>query len=109
MLSLQIQNSSEITVVRCSGRLVQGNGTDELLRAVMSQDSRHIQIDLSSVKAIDAGGLGVLVLLERWAKGGNRKIQLVNPSKQVRETLETTGLSSVLHVYPAQQGRHQAA
>jgi anti-anti-sigma factor len=109
VLSLELQNSSEITIVRCSGRMVQGSGTDELLRAVMSQDSRHIQIDLSSVKAIDAGGLGVLVLLERWARTGNRKIQLVNPSKRVREALETTGLSSVLHVCPAQQRRHQAA
>src|SRR5512135_1138888 len=95
VLSLEVQNSSEIMVVRCSGRIVQGSGTDELLRAVMSQDCRHIQIDLSRVKAIDAGGLGVLVTLERWARDGNRKIQLLNPSKRVRDALETTRLSSV--------------
>jgi anti-sigma B factor antagonist len=108
VLSLEVQNSSEIMVVRCSGRIVQGSGTDELLRAVMSQDCRHIQIDLSRVKAIDAGGLGVLVTLERWARDGNRKIQLLNPSKRVRDALETTRLSSVLDISP-QRGRHQAA
>jgi anti-anti-sigma factor len=93
VLRFEIHNSPHVVVLRCTGRIVQGDGADALLRAVMSQDSRHVQIDLSGVNAIDAGGLGVLVALERWARDGNRTIQLINPSKRVREALEATGLN----------------
>ncbi len=101
VLTLEVQNHPHVTVLRCSGRIVHGDGADTLLRALMSQDSRHLRIDLSGVKAIDAGGLGVLVALGKWAKDGNRTIQLTNPSKRVREALETTKLISVLQICPA--------
>ncbi len=101
VLTLEVQNHEHFTVLRCSGRIVHGDGADALLRAVLSQDRPHLQIDLSGVNAIDAGGLGALVALERWARDGNRTIQLTNPSKRVREALETTKLSAVLQVYPA--------
>ena len=109
MLTLEVQKSPHVTVLRCSGRIVHGDGADTLLRAVLSQDRPHLQIDLSRVDTIDAGGLGVLAALEKWAKDGNRTIQLMNPSKRVRETLETTKLSSVLQVCPAIQDCDDAA
>jgi anti-sigma B factor antagonist len=109
VLTIDIQDSQEATVLRCSGRIVHGDGADTLLRAVMSQDKRHLQIDLSQVDSIDAGGLGVLVALAKWAKNGDRTIQLTNPSKRVREALEATKLSSVLQVCPAGQDRDDAA
>lgn len=105
---LEILNAPGIAVVRCSGRIVLGDGTDALFRAVMSQESHHIQIDLSGVNTIDAGGLGTLVALERWARRGNRTIELVNPSKRVREALEITGLGSLLQVRPAIRAREAA-
>ncbi|MGI9103224.1 MAG: STAS domain-containing protein [Terriglobales bacterium] len=80
-----------------------------LLNAVMSKDKRHIQIDLSGVSTIDAGGLGVLASLERWARDGHRTLHIVNPSKHVSEALDATGLSSVLQVRPANQDRSQKA
>jgi anti-anti-sigma factor len=111
VLRLEIHSSPHLAELRCSGRIVQGDGADDLLRAVMSQDKRIIKIDLSGVNAIDAGGLGVLVRLERWAKEGNRTIELINPRKRVREALDTTGLSAVLQIYPtaAQRSAHDAA
>ncbi|MBZ5567716.1 MAG: STAS domain-containing protein [Acidobacteriia bacterium] len=109
MLRFEIHNFPHVTVLRCSGRIVRGDGADDLLRAVMSQDKRHLQIDLRGVETIDAGGLGVLVALEKWAKDGDRTIQLTNPSKRIREVLETTQLSSVLQVRPAIQDCDDAA
>ena len=109
MLTLKIQNHPHLAVLRCSGRIVCGDGADDLLRAAMSQDKSHLQIDLSGVESIDAGGLGVLAALEKWAKDGNRTIELVNPSMRVREALEATKLSSVLQVWPAIQDREDVA
>ncbi len=107
-VQFEIHDAPEVAVVRCSGRIVQGDGTEDLLRAVMSQESAHIQIDLTEVSIIDAAGLGVLVALENWARREYRTIELVNPSKQVRTELETTGLNSVLQVLPA-RNRGRAA
>ena len=109
MLTLEILNLPHLAILRCSGRIVCGEGADNLLRAAMSQDNRHLQIDLSGVECIDAGGLGVLAALEKWAEDGNRTIQLINPSMRVREALEKTKLSSVLQVWPASQDREDVA
>jgi anti-anti-sigma factor len=109
VLTLEIQNHTHLAVLRCSGRIVHGDGADDLLRAAMSQDKRHLQIDLGGVESIDAGGLGVLAALEQWAKDGNRTIELINPSMRVRQALEETKLSSVLRVWPAIQDREDVA
>jgi anti-anti-sigma factor len=109
VLTLEIQNHPHFAILRCSGRIVHGDGADELLRAAMSQDKRHLQIDLSGVDSIDAGGLGVLAALEKWAEDGNRTIALVNPSTRVRQALKATKLSSVIQVWPAIQSREDVA
>ena len=99
MLKLEVQESPLVTILRCSGRIVYGDGVNTLLKAVMAKDTRHFLIDLNGVNAIDAAGLGALAALERWARNENRTILLANLSKRVREAVETTGLSSVLRIF----------
>lgn len=108
LLTLEFQYHPHLTVLRCSGRIVRGDGADTLLRAVMSQDQRHLQIDLGDVDGIDASGLGVLVALEKWAKEESRTVELINPTGLVREAIEATHLTSVLQVCPPTQ-KHNAA
>lgn len=98
MLKLIIQNRPDVTVLRCSGRILYGDGADTLLRTVMAQDRRNLQIDLVDVDGIDASGLGALVALERWAIDGNRTLHLTNLSKRVADAIETTRLTSVLPI-----------
>jgi anti-anti-sigma factor len=100
VLKLEVQESPLVTIFRCSGRIVYGDGSDTLVKAVMSKDTRYFLIDLKGVSAIDAAGLGALAALERWARSEHRTIHLANLSKRVREALETTGLSSVLQILP---------
>jgi anti-anti-sigma factor len=109
VLTLEIQNYPQHAVLRCSGRILHGEGAEELLRAAMSQDKSHLQIELSGVESIDARGLGVLAALEQWAKDGNRTLELVNPTMRVREALQATKLSSVLQVWPASGNREDVA
>ena len=45
MLELNIQNSEETAVVRCSGRVVHGYEADSLQRTVLSLNKSHIVID----------------------------------------------------------------
>ena len=100
MLVTQIRNSQQVTVLRCYGWLVHGDGADALRQAVMSQDDSHFAIDLSSVEAIDAAGLGILAELENWATARGGAIQLLNPTARLLEILKTTGLNSVLEICP---------
>jgi len=47
---------------------------------------------------VGARGLGMLVSLHNWACANDIRLKLVNPSKLVREILDLTGLTSVLHL-----------
>ncbi len=101
MLKLEVKKSPQVTVLRCSGRIVKGDGAAALLHAAKSEDECPVVIDLKDVTAIDAAGLGALAELERWAREEKRILQVANPSRRVRAALETTGLSSVLTICSA--------
>jgi anti-anti-sigma factor len=110
MLTMVIEETSQgATVLRCSGRIVKGEGADTLFRTVKSAREPHIQIELSEVSGIDAAGLGTLAELELWARNGNRTIQLMNPSTRVRGALDVTRLGSVLQICPSHPHCREAA
>ena len=89
----------DVAVLQCAGRFVGPESLSVLKQAVTSLSRlRVIVLDLSSVEALDARGLGMLVFLHNWACATGIQVKLVNPSKLVREMLEVTALTSVLHV-----------
>jgi anti-anti-sigma factor len=89
MLNVTVENIGELAVVECEGRLVQGEAAFKLREAVTSQtDARIVVIDLSEVDAIEGGGLGMLVFLQRWARDHNIRFLLSGPSESVRDRLK---------------------
>jgi anti-anti-sigma factor len=89
MLSVHIENIGEMAVVECEGRIVRSSAAFELRKAVTLQsDARIIVLDLSEVTAIESGGLGMLVFLERWANDHDIRLKLFNPRPIVRGRLE---------------------
>ena len=67
MFDLGIEKIGELAVVECKGRIVRSEAALKLRRAVISlEDSRIVVLDLSEVSAIEGGGLGMLLFLERW-------------------------------------------
>ncbi len=89
MLSIYTENIGEMAVVECAGRIVQSESASKLRQTVTSQlDARIIVLDLSEVPVIEAGGLGMLVFLQRWAQDRNVKLKLFNPRPFVRDRLE---------------------
>jgi anti-anti-sigma factor len=90
---VNVQHIEDVAVVNCSGRIVRGDATCALKGAVLSQrQARIVVLDLSDVRTIDGGGLGMLVFLRRWTKENGIQMKLVNPSPLVRELLERTQL-----------------
>jgi anti-anti-sigma factor len=98
-LTYQIECLQDVAVVGCSGRLVRGAALDEFRRRVERLEHlRVLVLDLSGVEQLDAGGLGVLLLLRRWALQHRVQMKLVDPSPFVRRVLEATHLNSVFEI-----------
>jgi anti-anti-sigma factor len=103
-LTYQIECLQDVAIVGCSGRLVRGAALDEFRRRVERLENlRVLVVDLSHVEQLDAGGLGVLLLLRRWALQQEVQLKLVNPSPFVRRVLEATRLNSVFEISSLEQ------
>lgn len=88
MLSLYSENMNDLAVIECKGRIVRSQEVFKLRDAVLGQAAASIIVlDLSEVKAIGGGGLGMLAFLERWARHHDIRLKLYCPSKAVLEGL----------------------
>jgi anti-anti-sigma factor len=97
MLNATVQKLGDTTVLRCQGRIVVGSDACTILRnAVLSQKhTRMLVLDLAQVDRIDAGGLGVLLGLRKWARSNAIRLRLMNVMNQVEQVLELTELDRV--------------
>ncbi|HXP48175.1 MAG TPA: STAS domain-containing protein [Terriglobales bacterium] len=94
------ENRGQAAIFHCSGRIVAGEEAWTLYNTVISQPGKRVVVlDLTRVSRIDAGGLGVLVSLRRWARVAGVKLQLI-PSKAVEDLLDLTGLGSQFEIRP---------
>jgi anti-anti-sigma factor len=98
-LHIKFEQTSDVAVLRCGGRLVRGEALHFLRDSVTSLSRlRVVVLDLSEVEMLDGGGLGMLVFLHKWTSAAGIQLKLVNPSALALEVLIRTGLASVLHV-----------
>jgi anti-sigma B factor antagonist len=100
MLTIGIERQGSTTIVCCVGRIVVGKELSRLRDAVLCElDQQTIMLDLTAVKVIDAGGLGLLVFLHTCAHGLGTALKLMNPTQRVAELLRLTNLDSVFEIY----------
>jgi len=98
-LYINIEQTADVAVLQCAGRLVRSQALSLLKDAVTGLSPlRVVVIDLSDVKMLDAGGLGMLVSLHNWACVNGIQLKLVNPSRLVRQVLALTRLTSVFNI-----------
>ncbi len=98
-LEFQVERLQDVAVVNCSGRMVRGAALDELRRRIEQLDRvRVLVVDVSNVDHLDAGGLGTLLLVRRWAARSGATMKLVNPPVFFRRLLEATHLNSVFEI-----------
>ena len=98
-LRFQIECQHDVAIVRCSGRLVRGVAVDDFRdRITQLEHLRVLILDLSEIEQLDAGGLGTLLIVRRWARQHAVQMKLVNPSPFVRRILEATRLTAVFEI-----------
>jgi anti-anti-sigma regulatory factor len=74
MPSVHVDNRGETAIVECAGRFVRTEAAFKIRDAVTSQANAHVVVlDLTDMHAIGGGGLGTLLLLQKWAR--DRDIQ----------------------------------
>ena len=93
MLTINVENFDEITIVHCQGRIVRGYDHVLLCHAA-HQVGRNMVLDLAQVDAIDAAGIGALVSLQ----AAGVYLKLVNPTRPVREILKLTELDTIFEI-----------
>jgi anti-anti-sigma regulatory factor len=88
MLSIRVENLSDLAIIECKGRIVRSESVFKLRDVVQEQaDARVIALDLSAVEAIGGGGLGMLAVLDRWARDHDIQLKLFSPSRSVVDGL----------------------
>jgi anti-anti-sigma factor len=98
-LKFQVECLQDVAVVNCSGRMVRGAALDQFRRRIEQLERvRVLVLDVSEVDHLDAGGLGTLLLVRRWAMQKSAKMKLVNPPVFFRRLLEATHLTSVFEI-----------
>jgi len=93
MLTVAVQELGDASVLICRGRIVVGDPCSILRHAVLGQHHANMLVlDLARVDRIDAGGLGILMGLQRWARSGGIVFKLMNVTQEVEKVFELTGL-----------------
>ena len=106
-LQFEIEHLQDVAVVRCFGRMVRGAALDAFRRRVEQLGHLRVLIlDLSDVQQLDAGGLGTLLLVRRWAMQNSTRLKLVNPPMFFRRVLEATKLNSVFEISSLKEALH---
>jgi anti-anti-sigma factor len=102
MLDTYLRIEDRKAIIYCEGRLVRG-GENALLGAVaLTRVWKHLTLDLGGVRAIDAGGLGVLATIARWAQQQDVEFAISNPTRWVHYLIHLVQLDIVIPVVQTQ-------
>jgi anti-sigma B factor antagonist len=98
MLSLNIHKVDGTIIFQCIGRIVLGEG--EVLRRTVYRYPKIATavLDMAAVTAIDAAGLGILVMLRNWTQANGTELKLLNLTSRVENLLNITHLRPLFKV-----------
>jgi anti-anti-sigma regulatory factor len=99
MLNLTVEKIGNVAVLHCEGRIV---GSDVALRlrdAVTQQRrARVVLLDLSGVKTLEGGGLGMLLFLQMWTRAHGIQFKVFDPPAGIRQSLERVSSAAAVEI-----------
>lgn len=103
--ALEIYQAGELTVIGFGGREVLDDMNvadcrDELVELIRENQCKTLAFDLTGVKLIPSGLLGLLASIRKQGV----EVHLYNPSSDIREVLEITKLDQVLQLHDLELG-----
>jgi anti-anti-sigma factor len=98
-LTLDVEVTGDVALVRCRGKLAMG--TTGILHSRIKKlipEHKRIVLDLSELSHMDSSGLGALVALFVSARSAGCSLELINLSHGIQRVLSLTNLLSVFTV-----------
>jgi anti-anti-sigma regulatory factor len=99
MLNLTVEKIGKVAVLHCEGRIVRSDAAFRLRDAVTQQ--RHasvVLLDLSGVKALEGGGLGMLLFLQMWTRAHGIQFKVFDPPAGIRQSLERVSSAAAVEI-----------
>ena len=103
-LTLESRQVGDVTVIKCSGRIVEGDESAPLEKQVTSllPNEPSVVLHLEGVEFIDSGGLGLLVRLRSKAKNAGGDVKLCALPPRMAEILRVTRLITVFDTHASE-------
>jgi len=99
MLNLTVEKIGKVAVLHCEGRIVQSDAAFRLRDAVTQQRrSSVVLLDLSGVKALEGGGLGMLLFLQMWTRAHGIQFKVFDPPTGIRQSLERISSAAAIEI-----------
>ncbi|MBB5339408.1 STAS domain-containing protein [Tunturiibacter gelidoferens] len=105
-LEINIRNHEGIEAVELSGALVLGvpvNNLRQKIDSLTAHGATRFVFNLTGISRMDSSGIGLLVMIMSSTKEAGGALKLVNPSKQVTQTLKMCNLLPLFEVFSEEQ------
>src|SRR5437879_13667246 len=102
-LSLDACAVGNVTIIRCTGRIVSGADADALRRRVSAllPDCREIVLHLGNVAFVDSTGMGTLARLLTSARRCGGELRLCNVGAEVLKVLRMPTHNTIFPILPS--------
>jgi anti-sigma B factor antagonist len=99
-LQLEVRQVGKVMLMKCAGRIVAGEESEQLHRHIskLLPEHKHFVLNLGEVNFVDSSGLGLLVRLLASTRQARGDLKLCNVAKEVAHTLSITNLNRLLEV-----------
>jgi len=100
-LHLDVSRTEDIAIVRCRGRIVFGEESDELRALILSllNETKKIILNMAWIAHIDSSGLGTLVSSFISARHRGAEIKFAALSPMARRVLTGTHIDQLFEIY----------
>jgi anti-anti-sigma factor len=101
-VEISVKEYKRVAVITISGRVDSVTAEEFESELVQTIDSgfNNLVLDLAAVDFLSSAGLRVLVTNRKKVASAGGDIRIAQPSEQVIETLEITGLNTLFTTYP---------
>jgi anti-sigma B factor antagonist len=104
-LAIETRSIGDITVLRCTGRIVEGDESRALASTVdtLLRLQPYVVLDLRGVSYVDSAGVGLLLRLRWRAQNAAGDLKICAASPRVREVLRVTKLDGALRPHESDE------
>jgi anti-anti-sigma factor len=92
LLQVQIERQPDVTIVRCTGKVLLDNVTEFSVVRQLIPEGKPIRVDLANVTQVDSTGIGTFVSVWAAAKKNGSNLTFFNPNKAIEDIVEITKL-----------------